>query len=1266
MILYSRAIRWAIFIAVLLLAPLALRTERSTNHLQTACPEQSAEVNAFCTAIDGEVSGVLVELQSAPTAVFSSMIEEMTGERPDFAGITEYAIELVEKQDAFIADLQAQGIPAVMRRELVTQIDGSQREVEFRFTYLRNGMVVFVPTEQIAALQAHPDVTNVEVLEPVSVMLDKAIDYSLGSQPSVADRRSAVYGATEELTPAGALGHPEAPDMTTDDGVEGQGMIIAVIDTGVDYRHPAFGGTGQTTPLPRLSGNAPAAGDNQKVIYYYSFSNDAPYFDDFGHGTHVAADAAAYLTDGNTPAYLGFGTGYDNLGAGPTPGGVSMHGTAPQAQIMAYKVCNIAGNCLGETELSIEDAASPYTLATNGTITASPKPVADVINLSLGSASGDADSTTSVAVNNAALMGSIVVASAGNDGPGPGTIGAPSAATLAISVGASLDPGSVAGADVLAADEVADDRTDDLPGPLPETGATSEANATADGERTGMKMFPVAGGGPLPEGSVSAHLAYVDLRDNPAVVPPEVTNRIAVVQFTGAFAGAANAVAPSNPAAILLVTATESATAVQVINDIPTYTLTPANSEYVKQLFPSYTPPEEGSDGIVTDGDISTLPLRLGAGVSLPAYEPAMAGFSSRGPNDHPDAGFRVIKPDVTAPGVGVLAAATVDGNAAAGMAEPKGYINANGTSFSGPITAGALVLIRQHVRDYLGFDALVPFGDDYTAQIHTDRFEAVTLSRALLMNNATNLRTGIGAPDPDANSRASINDQGAGHIDISGALMADAVMLAPTLLLEDGPDDPITLEIENPLPDEYTPGVGNTSEDGGSFDVLLPSVSFAEVPIAGSQGTRTLLKEVTIRDIITPNATGIDAGRNGAGTYDLSFADNRNLADSLTQVSFTSDAAGNNLITSITVPDNGEATFYVKVVVDGQGISLAGTEVMWYVYAQHQTSGKNLRMPFYFRAADPIPSAPLAAPVQADISDTENVSGTLPVDQNGVFTLNWSYDVPEGGATPTGFQIEQATLNEVIFSDPADETLVGGGNSNWDASPQWSSGVNPDSADTAYFVPSGVEQFETLTLADPLMLPEGGATLSFDSNIQIEEGFDFGRVEVSTDNVDYAPILTLDVDGVDRKSVDLSSFTGGNLWIRFVLITDMLPGGSPSEVGWYVENIEVAVNNYEVVKTVGMGGGRADFSTSITQSGATEEYFYRIKGLFDPADETLDATLVGPHSNDKSLIIANTPTQVGLSQNEVAEVGNQWVLLVVTLLLGATVVALHYDPREQ
>ena len=138
------------------------------------------------------------------------------------------------------------------------------------------------------------------------------------------------------------------------------------------------------------------------------------------------------------------------------------------------------------------------------------------INLSLGDTSGDPAGSTSRAANNAALAGSIVVASAGNAGPGAGTIGAPSAATLAISVAASLDPGSVSGADVLAPDQVPTDtvvtRTPNSPGPPPETdeqpGRPSSANVPQPGERQGIKIFPVAGGGGIPGGSLSAHYSF--------------------------------------------------------------------------------------------------------------------------------------------------------------------------------------------------------------------------------------------------------------------------------------------------------------------------------------------------------------------------------------------------------------------------------------------------------------------------------------------------------------------------------------------------------------------------------------------------------------------------------------------------------------------------------------------------------------------------------------------------------------------------------------
>jgi subtilisin family serine protease len=104
--------------------------------------------------------------------------------------------------------------------------------------------------------------------------------------------------------------------------------------------------------------------------------------------------------------------------------------------LMGYKVCLGVGSCLTtSTIMAIEDAVSPVT------VDLQPKPIAHVINMSLGG-SGGPDDDTAVAASNAALLGTIVVASAGNDGPVEGTVGSPAAGRHVIAVGANNDPAS--------------------------------------------------------------------------------------------------------------------------------------------------------------------------------------------------------------------------------------------------------------------------------------------------------------------------------------------------------------------------------------------------------------------------------------------------------------------------------------------------------------------------------------------------------------------------------------------------------------------------------------------------------------------------------------------------------------------------------------------------------------------------------------------------------------------------------------------------------
>ncbi|HEX8678971.1 MAG TPA: S8 family serine peptidase, partial [Chthoniobacterales bacterium] len=533
-------------------------------------PDETARLDAFRQAAGGSITPLIVELKEEP-GVLRKVAAEKSGQAMTTEQTISYAQELLGKQNALLASLGQRGVRVLLRETDVKQLNGAVRHIQYRFTYLLNGFVAYVATQDIERLRALPEVAHVSEPEKMRYQLDRAVDYSLGTQTNPADRRTAVYGNTKEFRPADTGANPETPRPKID-GFEGQGINIAIIDSGVDYRHPMFGGTGLATPLPRVSGQPEAAGDNKKVIYFYAFSEPVgDPTDDFGHGTLVASCAAGFSVDGNTPARAGFGTGRDGTGVGPTTNGAMLIGTAPQARIMAYKVCGPAPQCAGDIELSIEDAASPVTLTgmgDGGSIpTMVPKPVADVINLSLGDTTGDPAGASSRATNNAALAGTVVVASAGNAGPGPGTIGSPSAATLSIAVAASLDPGSVAGGDVLATTEIPLDPCRDETrtatcdtgaqpaGPLPEEGATSNANAPEAGAPQGLKVFPVAGGGALPveenpgdptvnTGSVSAHYVFVNRAGTPpAPVPPSVTNRIAIVKGSGAFTGIANPVA---------------------------------------------------------------------------------------------------------------------------------------------------------------------------------------------------------------------------------------------------------------------------------------------------------------------------------------------------------------------------------------------------------------------------------------------------------------------------------------------------------------------------------------------------------------------------------------------------------------------------------------------------------------------------------------------------------------------------------------------------
>lgn len=170
---------------------------------------------------------------------------------------------------------------------------------------------------------------------------------------------------------------------------QGAGITVAILDTGVDYAHPALGG---------------GFGPGFKVAGGYDFVHgDADPMDDSGHGTHVAGIVAA-----NAP---------------------NLTGVAPEASLLAYKVLDSIGTGWGSDIIAgIERTVDPNQ---DGDLSDH----ADVANMSLGGP-GYSDDAMSLAVDGAVAAGVVFVVAAGNEQRFQ-SISSPGTAESAITVGAT-------------------------------------------------------------------------------------------------------------------------------------------------------------------------------------------------------------------------------------------------------------------------------------------------------------------------------------------------------------------------------------------------------------------------------------------------------------------------------------------------------------------------------------------------------------------------------------------------------------------------------------------------------------------------------------------------------------------------------------------------------------------------------------------------------------------------------------------------------------
>lgn len=534
---------------------------------------------------------VVVQMSAAPIAVVR-------------AGVPDHWISREQHRNiaATVDAQQATVIPAIV---------GSGGRVLARFHGALNGIKIRIDRDQIESLKSLPGVTAVL---PVRT-------YHLDNTESVP-----------------FIGAPQVWQGVP--GYRGEGVKVAIIDTGIDYTQADFGGPGTAAayqaalasdtqaPDPSLVGpNAPKvkggidlAGDAYDANDPTSVPQPDPNpLDCAGHGTHTAGTLAGFGIGMDGKTYTG---PYDR--AAYSQGFIVGPGVAPKADLYSVKVFG----CKGSTNLVVDaiDWAIDHDM--------------NVISMSLGSDFGTAQDADEIAAANAARAGIVVVAASGNSGPIPYVTSSPAGSATAISVAAMDSHASFPGARV------------------------SLDNGNVELQDSNGAKVP---GGPLSvvvlrnsDGTISLgcdESQYVDslIAGKLVVTMRGVCARISRAQF-GQAHGAAGVI---------------------MINSSSGY--------------PPYEGPITGvtipffgalSSDAATLSAASTASSFVANTIANPTYRTA-ASFSSQGPRF----GDSLLKPNVTAPGVSIFSAAMGTGN---------GGLYESGTSMATPHVAGVAALARQ------------------------------------------------------------------------------------------------------------------------------------------------------------------------------------------------------------------------------------------------------------------------------------------------------------------------------------------------------------------------------------------------------------------------------------------------------------------------------------------------------------------------------------------------------------------------------------------
>jgi len=881
----SLAIATIIFGAGLNAAPVIASTQTAT----TSPRVEEVSVDAD-QALQERIS-VFVQLIDEPAAsVFVAERDRfVASNRFLFAGSPDDLKAAAERQAADSAMLRSQQLQVSQQAVIQALVNRFDAHILFNARFAENGIAVRVPQSAIAGLRTIPGVKSVSLLATHETHAVSSIDF----------------------TGARTFWGTVAPDLN----LRGAAIGVGVIDSGIDHMHTEFAGPGGTAyapgatttsaypapPTVPVTANFPTP----KVIWGYDFVGDA-------YSAGGTTDAALIpLPDNNTMDTGGHGTSVASLigGIGVNNDGTTYAGAhdrtqpniltnlrispgyAPASSLYAFRVFGTAGS--SAVVASALDAATAVYIwqanpanAWDGALTGTvfnaagqaqtvnynmPQPPQTprlrVINLSLGSNSGDIEEASSQAAQRAADAGLIVVLSAGNADDTYYITGSPGVAAGGISVAASFN--------------------DQFPGGV--------ANAPANGGQPALTNFAITQFGTASFSSAANSLPLTDtvwarpnLADNtaaapagytpPIVQPPgnppvnDLSPLVTLLDGTGqpinlfSVDGSNNLIVTMNPAVTnnpysgklvlidrgvvgfhqkSLAAARAGAAGVMIASS----TTAAIGSMGANVNLPTIAIPSvlvtQAVGGLLADGGAlntgvaRTVAARPGLQIAMSptnrGSQDTMAAYSSRGPR-RVDEG---IKPDITAPAENVTVALVNTGNGVSGF---------NGTSSAAPHTAGAMALLYN----------LNPTWTNYEL-------------KSLLLNSAANNVFTTGGPDiftPPTGQIWGVTRQGAGRWDLSR--------------YANGGNSVIMFGVDPAPTDGGANRTGTVNVSFGVFDVL---------------GTVTQDRTVTVRNKSATTQTFTAAFRPVTETPGVSF-------------SFPNGPA-------VIVPGNGQVSFPVRITAD-------------------------------------------------------------------------------------------------------------------------------------------------------------------------------------------------------------------------------------------------------------------------------------------------------------------------------------------------------------